>query len=140
MIKAGAVLSYPRPLGLKCFPVDGDYEIVVDVDSQNKTITVIVVDVDSQNKTITVIRLQEPQEGQSEISPLSKNNKIVKIEKRFNETKINTKIDCLDNEKVVDRAKKALETQTINGKEIENLVNLNSKHFADYCKTGQLDI
>ena len=126
MIKAGAVLSYPRPFGLPCFPVDGDYEMVVDVDSQNKT--------------ITVIRLQEPQEGQSEISPLSKNNKIVKIEKRFNETKINTKIDCLDNEKVVDRAKKALETQTINGKEIENLVNLNSKHFAHYCKTGQLDI
>ena len=126
MIKAGAVLSYPRPFGLPCFPVDGDYEVVVDVDSENKM--------------ITVIRLQEPQESQSEIRPLSEKNKIVEIKKRFNEIKINTKIDCLDNEKVVDRAKKALETQTINGEEIEKLVHLNSKHFEDYCKTGQLDI
>ena len=77
----------------------------------------------------------------------SKNHKIVKAEKRFNEIKINTKIEKdeepLDNEEVVhvvDRAENALRTQTIDGKEIENHVNLNCKHFASYCRTGKLDI
>ena len=106
----------------------------------------MVVEVDPENKTITVIRLQESQRGQSEISMLgsSKKHEIVEIEKRFNEIKINSDIEhhknCINNKEIVERAKEALRTQTINGEEIEKLVNLNSKHFAYYCKTGQLAI
>ena len=101
----------------------------------------MVVDVDSNNKTITVIRLQEPQRGQSEISMLdsSEKHEIVETKKRFKEIKINSDTELYKNciNKVVDRAKEALKTQTINGKEIKNLVTLNSKHFANYCKTGK---
>ena len=128
-ISNGAVLSYYQLFGLPWRPIYNHYEVVVDVDFQNET--------------ITVIRLEG---SQSNIGMLgsSKKHIIVEMTKRFNEIKINTKIEkyeeCLDNNEVVERAKEALRTQTINGEEIEKLVNLNSKHFANYCKTGQLAI
>ena len=125
-------MSCPKSIDLPCHPVYSEFEVVVDVDSKNYT--------------ITVIRLQEPQGSQSEIGMLgsSKNHKIVKIKKGFDEIKICNKIfkyqECLNDEEVVEKAEDALRTQTIDGNEIENLVNLDSKHFANYCKTGKLTI
>ena len=124
----GAVLSYSESIGFPGRPAYRKFEVVVNVDPEKET--------------ITVVGLQEPQGSPSKIGMLgsSKKHEIVEIRKRLNEIKINTKIEePLDNEGVVHRAKEALRTQTIDGEEIEKLVTLNCKQFAQYCKTGMLD-